>query len=100
MRTYGKDTASITARVGESFALELPAMATAGFRWHVIDAPDVVTLGDEGMRPARPGIGGASVQAFSLAATRAGAGTLLLEYKRSWEATPGDRFAVEIVVES
>jgi predicted secreted protein len=85
--------------VGEGFVLELPALATGGFRWRLNREPDVAVLTQERIRPGGPGIGASSVQEFEFAAMRAGASTLRLEYKRPWENVTGERLEVEIVVE-
>lgn len=99
MRKYGKDTTRIQARVGERFVLELPALATGGFTWLLNRNPEVAVLSQERIRPGGPGIGASSIQEFEFAATRAGAGTLLMEYKRPWEGVEGKRLEIEIVVE-
>ena len=98
MRKFGKDATRIQIRVGESFVLELPAAATAGFEWLLERGPEVAVLSQERIRPAGPGIGASSIQEFEFAATRAGTSTLLMEYKRPWEAEEGERLEIEIVV--
>jgi predicted secreted protein len=99
MRKYGKTTRRIQVRVGESFAVELPAFATGGFTWLLNQQPEVVVLTQERIRPGGPGIGASSVQEFEFAAMRAGAGTLLMEYKRLWENVARERLEIEILVE-
>ena len=99
MRTYGKDTTRIQVRVGERFALELPAFATGGFTWLLKRVPEVAVL-TPGADPAWwPASGASSIQEFEFAATRTGTSPLLLEYKRPWENVEGERLEIEIVVE-
>ena len=99
MRKYGKNTTRIQVRIGERFVLELPAFATGGFTWLLNRKPEVAVLTQERIRPRGPGIGASSVQEFEFAAMRAGASTLLVEYKRPWENVAGERLEIEIVVE-
>jgi len=99
MRTYGKDTRRIQVRAGERFVLELPARATGGFTWLLTREPTVAALSQERIRPGGPGIGASSIQEFEFEATRAGASTLQLEYKRPWETVQGERLEIELVVE-
>ena len=99
MQTFGKDTTRIRVRAGEGFIVELPAAATAGFTWRVVEAPAIATLTQERIRPGGPGLGASSVQEFEFTATRAGASTLSMEYKRPWENVPGERLEIDIVVE-
>lgn len=98
MRKYGKDTTRIQVKVAERFVLELPALATGGFTWMLNGHPEVAVLRQERIRAGGPGIGASSIQEFEFVATRAGASTLLMEYKRPWENVEGERLEIEIVV--
>ncbi len=99
MRQYGKDTKRILVRAGQRFALELPAMATAGFRWVLKQESDVTVPISEGIARAGPGVGGSSIQRFEFAASRPGTATLVMEYKQPWEAETADRIEIEVEVE-
>jgi len=100
LRTFGKDTTRIHVRVGERFALELGAAATAGFKWMLRQVPEVAVLGEERSRPGGPRLGAYSIQEFEFTAKRIGTGPLLLEYKRPWESGEGKPLTIEVVVEA
>jgi predicted secreted protein len=99
MRRYGKSTTQIRARIGESFMVELPVLATGGYAWQLTHEPETATLSDERIRPTGAAIGGSSIQEFEFVATRAGEGTLVIVCKRPWETTVSDRLEVKIVAE-
>lgn len=98
MQRYGKDTTRIDARVGERFVIELPAAATAGYRWIATWTSDVAELAREQTRPGGPALGAKSIHEIELVGARPGTGTLALEYKRPWEKVEGERLAIAIVV--
>lgn len=100
MRKYGRETTCIRLRVGEHFVLELPAKLTAGFEWVVSREPASVALSAERRRPGGPGVGASSFQELEFAANGAGAGTVVLEYKRPWEDAVEERLELEIVVDA
>lgn len=99
MRRYGRSTTQIRARIGESFVLELPALATGGFTWLITRKPETATLSDERIRPAGATIGAASVQEFEFVVARAGEGLLVVAYKRPWETKVSEQLEVKIVAE-
>ena len=98
MERYGKDTARIHVRTGDRFLIELPAKATAGYRWMPTWESDVAELAGDGIRPGGSALGATSIQELELVATHPGTGTLRLEYRRPWENVAGERLAIEIVV--
>ena len=97
MRRYGKSTTQIRAGIGESFVLELPALATGGYTWQLTRKPETAVLSDERIRPAGATIGASSIQEFEFVATRAGEGMLVMAYKRPWETTVSELLEVKIV---
>ena len=97
MQRYGKDTTRIDTRVGERVLIELPVMATAGYRWVATWGSDVAELARAETRPGGP-VGAKSIHEIELVAARPGTGTLRLEYKRPWENVEGERRSIEIVV--
>jgi predicted secreted protein len=99
LRTFGRDTTRIHVRVGERFALELGAAATAGFKWMLRQVPEVAALTEERIRPGGPHLGASSIQEFEFTAQRIGTSPLLLEYKRPWESGEGKRLTIEVVVD-
>ncbi|MGH2571078.1 MAG: protease inhibitor I42 family protein [bacterium] len=99
MRRYGKTGGHIRARIGETFALELPSRPTAGYVWEVSRAPEVAVLKEERMRPGGAAAGATSVQEFEFTAAHAGEGVLVVEYKRPWERTARERIEWIVVVE-
>jgi len=98
VRKYGKSTKCIQTRVGEHFVLELSALATAGFTWLLNRESALAVLTQERIRPGGPGIGASSIQEFEFTAVRAGAGALVLEYKRPWEKATKERLELELEV--
>jgi predicted secreted protein len=99
MRRYGKSTTHIRAKIGESFVVELRALATSGYTWRVIREPGVAVLSDERIRSAGSAIGAPSIQEFEFVATRAGEGMLVMVYKRPWERTASEQLEVSVVAE-
>lgn len=87
------------AKVGTSFVLELPALATAGYTWQVGRQPEVAALTEARIRPSGTALGAPSIQEFEFLATRPGESRLVLDYKRPWEATVSERLELDIVVE-
>lgn len=97
MQRYGRTTTRIQARIGESFVVALPVLATAGYEWQVARAPETARLSDTRTHPGGPATGGPSVQEFEFVATRAGEGRLVLACRRPWETAVTDRVEVTIV---
>jgi predicted secreted protein len=97
MRSYGKGTRQIKAKVGEAFVVELPVRATAGYAWELTRQPETIRLEDTRIRPASAAIGGSAIQGFEFVATRAGEDTLMLTCKRPWETTVVDRLEVKVI---
>jgi predicted secreted protein len=97
MQRYGRSTTRIEARIGETFVVELPVLATAGYEWQLVRAPESARLNDARTRPGGPATGGPSVQAFEFVAAHAGEGLLVLECRRPWETAVSDRVEVAIV---
>ena len=81
------DGTEISVKVGEQLAVELPSNATTGFSWTVADDGPLTQVGEsEYETEAGPDVVGAGgTETFTFKAERAGAGTLKLEYRRSWE---------------
>ncbi|MCL4800164.1 MAG: protease inhibitor I42 family protein [Burkholderiales bacterium] len=99
MRRYGKGTTQIRAKVGESFVVELPALATGGYAWQVARTPETAVLGEVRTRPAGAAVGASSIQEFEFVATRPGEGLLVMVYGRPWEKTVSERLEVTIAAE-
>jgi inhibitor of cysteine peptidase len=84
---------------GQPFTVELPAVATAGYRWEAGALPDGVRLtGTEYRVKPGPGVGGTGTQVLSFTATEPGPHRIDLVYKRPWESDPADRRSVHIQV--
>lgn len=98
--SFGRDAKQIRVQVGKSFVLALPARATAGYIWRVVQTPAVLALVREEISsdPARPGA--RATQELEFRSVKPGSGTLVLEYKRPWEATAAERMELGVVVES
>ncbi len=102
-RVYARSHSRITARAGETFALELEGNFTTGYQWRL--EPDAaqaagLRIVDQEMKPGGPGIGAGGSQRFRIQALSAGKHTLRAEYKRPWEATSGEQLVFEIDVQS
>lgn len=97
MRVFGKDVGSIRVSPGETFALELPAMATAGFLWVCQALPPVLEKTGDSIAPAGAAVGSSSVQRFEFRAVRPGKGVLEIAYGQPWaEAEATTAFTVEV----
>jgi predicted secreted protein len=99
MQRYDRSARRIRVAVGESFVLELRALATAGYTWRVAQVPGVVSLTAERVRPAGPATGSPSVHEFEFTATRRGEGPLVMVYQRAWEDTAAERLEITVVAE-
>lgn len=94
--------------VGQRLTLTLASNPTTGYRWALADsaggalardgAPAYVQDPSPAGGPPLAGRGG--IQTWTFRAARAGAGTLRLDYGRSFEpaATPAETFSVPVVV--
>ncbi|HWJ05776.1 MAG TPA: protease inhibitor I42 family protein [Steroidobacteraceae bacterium] len=98
MHRYDEDATEVTVAVGDSFVLELRALATAGFTWSIATMPDLLVLRDERIGPTRSALGAPSVQEFEFRATRPGSGTLAMQLARHWESTPAEIRELTVVV--
>lgn len=97
MRTFGNDVGSIRVSPGETFALELPAMATAGFLWVCRAVPAELEKAGDSIAPAGEAVGASSLQRFEFRALRAGKATLELTYGQPWgEPESTKRIEVEV----
>jgi predicted secreted protein len=80
----------LTLRMGQEAVLELPSNRSTGYSWFLADSKDSVltSLGQPAYRVSRsmPGAGGTETWKFQ--ATKAGNGSLKLEYRRPWEKVP------------
>jgi len=84
---YRQAGQSITAGVGQRFAVELNANPTTGYSWQLTAPPgSQVRLIDEDYTPtAAEQVGGGGVQRFTFEATATGSTSLGFGYVRPWE---------------
>jgi predicted secreted protein len=99
MVTYDKTTTRIQVTVGESFVLALPASTTGGYRWEVIQEPEVARLAAERIVPGTSAAGSRSTHELEFVATSPGAGRLVLAYRRPWEQSATERLEMTVVAE-
>lgn len=86
-------SASTSLQIGESMTVALRAIPGSGFLWALDgDAAPQVAVTPAGHEPMSPGVGGASLQKFSLRATAQGRAELVFKHWRSWE---GERSVTE-----
>jgi len=93
---------SFEVPVGETFAVELIGIPTAGYEWVVSDLPGFLIEADKYVGPtikeqSEPGFTGGNhweVQAFT--ATKEGSGDLVLVQKRAWEEEIDQDFRVTV----
>lgn len=105
----GKDSSGkkIAVPAGQTFVVRLPGNATTGYMWALakIDGPAVEQVGKDEYIPdpppgGKPLTGSGGVSVFTFKAAKAGAATISLEYKRSWEKDqpPAEKFSVTVDV--
>jgi inhibitor of cysteine peptidase len=83
---YRQPGESITAGVGQRFAVELDGNPTTGYSWQLTADPGAqVRLLDEGFAPSGGQIGSGGVQRFTFEAIATGSTTLAFGYVRPWE---------------
>jgi inhibitor of cysteine peptidase len=95
---------TIPVRVGQTVAVELVGVPTAGYLWSVVERPAFLALGGQASGPTiaaqrEPGYaGGNHWEVFLFTADRAGSGVLKLEQRRPWErdTPPSNTFSVTI----
>lgn len=83
---------TFTIQTGQTFAVEMIGIPTAGYSWNVVNVPKIfVPAGETGGATHRdqlqPGFaGGHHWEVLLFKATSVGAGTLQLEQRRAWES--------------
>jgi predicted secreted protein len=95
---------TVPVRVGQTFAVELVGVPTAGYLWSVVQAPAFIASTGTSTGPTisaqrEPGYtGGQHWEVFMFTAQRAGAGVLKMEQRRPWEkdTPPASTFSVTI----
>jgi len=96
------DTA-VVLQAGDQLTVRLISNASTGYQWVVVDEGPLVQAGDPVYEQpeADNAVGAAGTQLFTFDAPEAGAGTLTLEYRRSWETTAPaeDTWTVDVTVE-
>ncbi|HWT24196.1 MAG TPA: protease inhibitor I42 family protein [Solirubrobacteraceae bacterium] len=99
--TLGDDVpAELRAKVGETFALALPATATAGFGWVAFyDADRLALVGDE-HEPAGSAPGAAGRERFEFRVLAPGETVVRLAYGRPWDDSPREERELRVVVEA
>jgi len=84
-RTFSENDSQIRVGAKERFALELPAMPGAGYKWEVEFDSSNLSLVGETQKPAG-NVGGNNVQCFEFEALSAGKAVVNATYKRRWES--------------
>jgi inhibitor of cysteine peptidase len=86
--------------VGDSLKLELPENPTTGYRWSLPEVGPTLRILEDSYNSSTGGPGGGGVRQWTLAAEKAGAVSLQLELKRSWQPQPAQTFALTVVVKA
>lgn len=87
---------TVQLAMGEQAQLTLPETRTAGYSWKVVSAESpVFSVEDDGFDLAA-GVGGSGEHRWRIMSKQAGEAKLELVHGRSWEPSPGKRFAVTI----
>ncbi|MBN1192370.1 MAG: protease inhibitor I42 family protein [Coriobacteriia bacterium] len=100
----GADGSTVALRAGDVLELTLGSNRTTGYAWEAVQVPDCLEQSGEPEYESKgmPGMMGApGEETWRFTASEAGEGTLLLEYRRSWETEqdPAQTFEVEVNVE-
>jgi predicted secreted protein len=101
--SQGDNDSTVAAHVGDEIVVVLPERSTAGFRWQLETADDVLKPVSEGYRQtteadeAEPVFGRPSLREFRVQVTAPGKSRLALKHLQEFEKNSVDaRFAVVI----
>lgn len=101
-KTYTREQARISVRVGEQFVVELESNPTTGYQWQPDFDPAALRLVGRDFSLARAAVdaavGGGGVERFRFEALAAGVSRLSFAYRRSWE--PGARDLAQFEVKA
>ena len=84
--TYQHQDNQISARVGETFVVELEGNPTTGYQWELSEGDDKFRLVEKDYAQPGSGIGAATRERFAIKAIEPGSTTLTFKHKRSWES--------------
>jgi inhibitor of cysteine peptidase len=84
--TYQHHDNQISARVGETFVVELEGNPTTGYQWELSEGDEQFRLVEKDYAQPGPGIGAATKERFAIKALEPGSTTLTFKHKRSWES--------------
>jgi predicted secreted protein len=87
---------ALQTQVGAQVEFSLPAYATAGYRWHVVDTPPGVKVAEQPSRPAADAPGGATEQVFKVSPEQVGEFEIELALRRPWEDRATERARVRV----
>jgi predicted secreted protein len=101
------DGQNVTIRVGQTIAVELVGVPTAGYLWTPVETPPFVEAAGEYGGPTSTAqleegfAGGSHWEAFLFKANAAGEGALRFEQRRPWEdgEPPVDEFSIYLFAE-
>ena len=88
----------LQAAAGQPLRIELEAMPGAGVVWALPAAPPGCRLDALESQPAGAGVGGATLQRFTLICDQAGRHSLRFELKRPWESEVRAVQPIEVTV--
>lgn len=102
LRTEQNGT-SVTLKTGQTLEVTLPSNPSTGYSWQIASLPACLesTGESEFESEAEEGVVGAGgMETLTFKATKAGTGTLELEYKRPWETgvEAQDTFSADVTV--
>ncbi len=89
----------VRARVGATFAIELPARPTAGYAWNAEFAAARLALVSRAFRAVGPAPGAPGVERFEFSALARGEATIRFTSGRSWEGAPAEERIISVDVE-
>jgi len=102
--TEKDDGGSMTVKRGGALQVRLPSNPSTGYAWQVVEMPAFLSKeGDTSFEQGGPSgaVGAGGTETLRFVPTTAGAGTVKLEYRRSWETTAPaeDTFTLEVTAE-
>jgi len=98
--TYQQHDDEISARVAETFTIELEGNPTTGYQWELSQDDRRFRLVEKDYAHPGSGIGAATRERFTIEALETGSTKLTFVYKRAWETEVLDTKSFKLNIKS